>query len=91
MAESVRRADYFYAIVENKPGEARRLLEFCSAHGVTLLNITTFPLSDDKAQIDFFPVNVDKLQQAAKEAGFELLGPKKAFVIQGDFLCFFFY
>jgi len=84
MAESVRRADYFHVTVEDKPGEAQRLLEFCSAHAVSLLNITTFPLEDGKAQIDFFPVNTEKLQRAAEEAGFELIGPKKAFVIQGE-------
>ncbi len=84
MVETVRRAEYFYAIVEDKPGEARKLLEFCSAHEVNLVNFTAFPTGNGKAQLDFFPENVGKLQQAAEEAGIPLLGPKLAFVIQGQ-------
>lgn len=84
MVETVRRIAYFYATVEDKPGEARRLLEFCSAHEVTLVNFTAFPIGGGKAQMDFFPENVGKLQQAAEEAGIPLVGPKMAFLIQGQ-------
>lgn len=84
MAESVKRVEYYYAVVEDRPGEARRLLEFCSAHGVSLNNLTAFPVSEGKAQIDFFPEDIDTLKVAAEEAGVPLKGPKKAFLIQGD-------
>jgi hypothetical protein len=84
MVETVRRAEYFYTTVEDKPGEARRLLEFCSAHEVHLVNFTAFPTGSGKAQLDFIPENVGKLQQAAEEAGIPLVGPKLAFLIQGQ-------
>lgn len=84
MAEKVRKAEYFYATVEDKPGEVRRLLEFCSAHSVDLINFTAFPIGEGRAQLDFFPEDVEKLRLAAREAGIPLVGPKKAFLIQGD-------
>ncbi|MEW5993124.1 MAG: hypothetical protein AB1744_01850, partial [Candidatus Zixiibacteriota bacterium] len=84
MVETVRRVEYFYATVEDKPGEARKLLEFCSAHGVNLTNFTAFPIGGGRAQLDFLPENVGKLQAAAEEAGIPLVGPKKAFLIQGQ-------
>jgi len=84
MAETVKRVEYYYAMVEDKPGEARKLLEFCSAHGVSLTNLTAFPAGEGKAQIDFFPEDAGTLKMAAEEAGIPLVGPKKAFLIQGD-------
>jgi len=84
MAEIVKKAEYYYAIVEDKPGEARRLLEFCSAHAINLANLTVFPVEDGKAQVVFFPEDVEALKTAVEEAGIQLIGPKKAFLIQGD-------
>jgi hypothetical protein len=84
MADTVQEVNYFYSVVEDKPGEARRLLEFCSAHGVNLFNFTAFPLGNGRTQLDFFPEVPGKLKQAAEEAGFDLIGPRQAFLIQGD-------
>jgi hypothetical protein len=49
-----------------------------------LVNFTAFPTGSGKAQLDFIPENVGKLQQAAEEAGIPLVGPKLAFLIQGQ-------
>ena len=84
MGENVRKAEYLYATVEDRPGEVRRLLEFCSAHSVNLINFTAFPIGEGRSQLDFFPEDVEKLRLAAQEAGIALVGPKKAFLIQGD-------
>ncbi len=84
MPERIRRVDYFYAEVEDKPGEGRKLLEFCSAHGVNLVNFTAFPVKKGRAQLDFVPLDAEKLKLAAEEAGIPLVGPKKAFLIQGE-------
>ena len=83
MAEIVQRVEYFYAVVMDEPGETRRLLEFCSAHGVNLINFTAFPLGEGEVQLDFFPEDPKKLKMAAEEAGIPLIGPKKAFLIRG--------
>jgi len=84
MGETIKRVEYFYAIVEDKPGEARKLLEFCSAHSVNLINFTAFPVGEKLSQLDFVPEDVGKLKLAAQEAGIDLYGPKQAFLIQGE-------
>jgi len=84
MEETIKRVEYFYAIVEDKPGEARKLLEFCSAHSVNLINFTAFPVGEKLSQLDFVPEDVGKLKLAAQEAGIDLYGPKQAFLIQGE-------
>jgi hypothetical protein len=83
MPEIVKRIEYFYATVKDAPGEARRLLEFCSAGGVNLINFTAFPVGEGIAQLDFFPEDADKLKKAANDAGIPLIGPKSAFLICG--------
>jgi len=84
MAETIRRIEYFYAIVQDKPGEARRLLEFFSAHGVNLSSFTVFPVEGGRSQLDFVPDDPELLRQATVDAGIRLIGPKRAFMIQGD-------
>ncbi|MCP4583563.1 MAG: hypothetical protein GY839_18290 [candidate division Zixibacteria bacterium] len=84
MAETIKRIEYFYAIVEDRPGEARKLLEFCSAHSVNLINFTAFPVGEKLSQLDFVPEDAEKLKMAAQDAGIDLYGPKKAFLIQGE-------
>ncbi len=84
MAETIRKIEYFYAVVEDKPGEARRLFEFLSAHGVNLLSFTAFPVGEGRAQLDFVPEEAELLRTAVHEAGIRLVGPKNALLIQGD-------
>ena len=84
MAETVRVVDYFYAIVGDKPGEARRFLEHLSEHEVNLHAFMGFPLSEGRSQLDFFPELPGRLVKAAEDAGIALVGPKKAFLIRGE-------
>ncbi|HHI03229.1 MAG TPA: hypothetical protein ENL22_06895 [candidate division Zixibacteria bacterium] len=84
MAEAVQRVEYFYAVVLDEPGEALRLLEFCNAHGVSLINFTAFPLGESEVQICFFPEDAQKLKMASEESGIPLVGPRKAFLIRGE-------
>ncbi len=84
MASTVHEVEYYYALVADKPGEGRKLLEFLSERGVNLLGLTAFPVEDGKTQIDFFPTDPEQLRQAAEDAGIGLVGPKKAFIMQGE-------
>jgi len=84
MAETIRKVEYFYATVEDKPGEGSRLLQHFSEKGVDLFAFTAFPLGDGRSQLDFFPESAGELLKAAMDAGLTLVGPKKAFLIQGD-------
>ena len=84
MASIVKKVEYYYALVADKPGEARKLLEFLSEKKVNLLALTAFPLGDGRSQIDFFPSEPELLKKAAEDAGIPLVGPKLAFLIQGE-------
>lgn len=84
MSQTVRIVQYYYVEVGDQPGEGRRLLEHLSEQGINLVAMTAFPIGGGKSQIDFFPASSVQLKKAAKDAGHELIGPRKAFLIQGD-------
>jgi len=84
MAEKIERIEYFYAVVEDRPGEGRRFLEHLSEKSVNLVAFTAFPIGGGRSQLDFFPEDSEALRAAATDAGIELVGPKKAFIIRGD-------
>jgi hypothetical protein len=84
MADQIRRVDYFYVEVADKPGEGVRVLSALKEAGVSLLNFTAFPGAGGKAQIDVVPEDAGALTKAAKNAGLTLSGRKQAFFIQGQ-------
>ena len=84
MVETIRKVEYFYAMVEDEPGAATRLLKHFSEEGINLVAMNAFSLSDGRAQIDFMAEIPDKLLKVAMDAGVALFGPKKAFLIQGE-------
>ena len=84
MISSVKDVEYFSMVVADKPGEARKLLEFLSEKSVNLLALTAFPLGEGESRIDFFPEDPAPLRQAAEDAEVPLVGPKRAFLIQGE-------
>jgi hypothetical protein len=84
MPSTVKEVEYYYAMVTDKPGEARKLLEFLSEKEVNLLAFTAFPVGGGQSQLDFFPAEAEMLKQAADDAEVALVGPKKAFLIQGE-------
>jgi hypothetical protein len=83
MADTVRRVDYFYIEVPDKPGEGARALSALEAAGVNLLAFSGFPRGR-RAQLDFVPADPAAFRQAARKAGWKVTGPKRAFLIQGD-------
>ena len=84
MSSKVKEVEYFYALVADKPGEARKLLEFLSEKQVNLLAFTAFPVGDEQSQLVFIPADPEELKKAAGDAEINLVGPKKAFLIQGE-------
>jgi hypothetical protein len=84
MADQIRRVDYFYVEVPDKPGEGARVLGALKEAGVNLLNFTAFPVGGGKAQIDVVAQDADALAKAAKNAGLTLSGKKQAFFVQGQ-------
>ena len=84
MLSSVKEVEYYYTIVADKPGKARKLLEFLSKRSVNLLALTVFPVGEGQSQIDLFPAEPEMLKKAAEDAEITLVGPKKAFLLQGE-------
>lgn len=83
MADEIRRVDYFYVQVPNKPGEGIRALETLHEAGVNLLAFSGFP-EGRGAQLDFIPANAAAFRQAARKARWKVVGAKKAFLISGE-------
>lgn len=83
MADTIRLLDYFYVETADKPGEGARMLRHLRGAGVNLIALHAFP-AGRKAQVDFVPASAEAFRAAAKAAKWKVVGPKKAFVIDGD-------
>ncbi len=84
MAIRIRRADYFYATVRDRPGEAFRLLSRLAEGRLNLLAFGAVPIGPDSAQLTIFPDDVGRLEALAREAKLELDGPHPAILVHGD-------
>jgi len=84
MADIIKRIDYYYAVVPNRPGAGAKFLNALKAGGVNLIALNGFPTGTRRAQIDFIPSDRDAFLSAAQKAGIKLVGPKVAFLIQGE-------
>ncbi len=83
MPDTIRLADYFYVETADKPGEGARILGALRDAYVNLLAFHAFP-KGRRAQLDFVPSDPAAFKAAAKNARWKVVGPKKAFVIEGD-------
>jgi hypothetical protein len=83
MADTIRRVDYFYVQAPNKPGVGASLLAEMRSAGVNLLAFSGFP-SGRGAQIDFVPENPAAFRAAARKAKWKVVGPKRAFLVEGE-------
>ncbi|MDR7417393.1 MAG: hypothetical protein QN178_00615 [Armatimonadota bacterium] len=83
MPDTVRIVEYFYTEVGDKPGEGARALATLRDAGVNLLAFHGFP-KGRRAQLDFVPSDPAAFKAAAKAAKWKVVGPKKAFLIEGD-------
>jgi hypothetical protein len=82
MPDSIRRIDYYYTDVPDRPGEGAKILNALKNQRVNLLVLSGFP-QGRRAQIDFVPANKRAFLSAARKAKVKLVGPKTAFFIQG--------
>ena len=81
--DTIRRVEYFYRLVPDKPGEGARALATLREAGVNLLAYSGFPAGRG-AQLDFVPADPAAFRQVAKQAKWKVKGPKRGFLIQGD-------
>ena|SRR6185436_4288053 len=80
----IRRADYFYATVEEEPDQAYDLLTQLASLGINMLAFTATPNGPERTQFSLFPENAEQLREAARKAGLTLDGPHRALLVQGD-------
>jgi hypothetical protein len=83
MPTTIRKVDYAYLTVANKPGEAARILEALRDANVNLIAFSGFPQGRNKAQIDVVTDDIAGLRAAAKQHKWKLSRTKRAFLAQG--------
>lgn len=83
MAETVRQVEYFYIEVPQKVGQGAGILRALRDAGVNLVAFSGFP-AGRRAQLDFFPADAAAFKRVAKANRWKVVGPKRAFLIQGE-------
>ncbi len=84
MSANVRAIEYFTATAQGAPECAYELLGLLAKSGVNLLGFTAIPFGLRATQLVLFPEDSERLHQVAHEQRLELVGPDRAFLIQGD-------
>jgi hypothetical protein len=84
MAHSIRRVDYFYTTIRDRPGEAYSLLAQMAEMGLNMVAFTALPVGPMYTQLTIFPEDTGKMMVAAQRAGMKVDGPHRAFLVQGD-------
>ena len=84
MAHSIRRVDYFYTTIQDRPGEAYKLLAQMAEMGLNMVAFTAVPVGPTHTQLTIFPEDSGKTAAAAQRAGMRMDGPHPAFLVQGD-------
>jgi len=83
MSDTVRKVDYFYVVVPDKPGEGAKVLSALAAEGINLLAFSGFP-SARKGQLDLVPEDPAAFKLAAKKLKLKLSPRKSGFLLQGE-------
>jgi len=84
MPDEIRRIDYYYATIPDKPGEAARIFSALQQAGINLLGVSAFPHGLRRSQLDLVPEDSASFTTAAKSVGLKLSKKKSGFLIQGD-------
>jgi len=84
MAYSIRRVEYFYTTVRDRPGEAYNFLAQMAEMGLNMLAFTAVPVGPMHTQFTLFPDDPAEMAVAAQRAGMRVDGPHTAFLVQGD-------
>ena len=84
MPEIVRSIEYYYTLVPNQAGAGAKTLSALKAEAVNLVAFNGFPVSLRRAQLVLVASDRNVLLAAAKKAGIRLVGPRHAFLIQGE-------
>jgi hypothetical protein len=84
MADRVRRVNYAYVMVPNRPGQGARITDELREAGVSLLAYTAFPARGGRAQVDLIAEDLGAIRRIARRNGWRLSDARKGFLVQGD-------
>ena len=84
MADIVRRCEYYYTSIPNQVGAGAKILNLLKSEAVSLVAFNGFPRGLRRAQLNFVATDRDAFLTAAKKVGIKLVGPRFAFLIQGE-------
>lgn len=84
MPSTIRKVEYFYTTIEDRPGEALKFLSALADLGVNLLAMTAVPVGLLRTQLTIFPEDASRLADEVAGSGLSLDGPYGALLIQGD-------
>jgi hypothetical protein len=84
MAAKTRVVNYFYTMMNDRPGEACEFLSELAQEDVNLLAFNALPIGHEQTQLVIFPEHTERLIRAAEKNGLRLTGPQRAILIQGD-------
>jgi hypothetical protein len=81
---NVRTVEYYYTVVQDRPGQAAELLSLLSESGVGMLAFSIVPIGPTHTQLQLYPESPNQLLSIAKRAGLDLVGPQHALLVQGE-------
>jgi hypothetical protein len=84
MGLTIRSMEYYVTTVHDEPGQAYAMLSKCASAEVNLLAFSATPISAEYTQLTLFPEHAEDLVRLAEKTGVPLIGPHRAFLIQGD-------
>ena len=84
MADRVRRVNYAYGKVPNRPGQGARVTAHLRQSGVNLLAYSAFPTRGGKAQVDLVAEDMGAIRRIARRHGWRLSDTKKGFLVTGE-------
>jgi hypothetical protein len=79
----IMRVEYYYITLPHHTGEGAKVINALKAEHVNLLAFNGFPISAGRAQLDFVTSDPAGFLKAAQKLGFNAIGPKTAFLVQG--------
>jgi len=82
MADSVRKVQYAYVVVPNRPGQGAKVLSELRDAGIDMQAYSGFP-GRKGAQIDLVTRDIAGLKRLARKNGWQLSATKKGFLVQG--------
>lgn len=83
MAFTIRRTEYYYALVPDTPGAGYQLLSQLAELGVNLVAFTAVPMGPMRTQLTLFPES-GSMMDAARKSGLRLDGPHPALLVMGE-------